>query len=637
MTTANILVVEDDKIIAKGIEKRLKGMGYAAAGLASTGEEAIQKAVDNRPDLILMDICLGGGMDGVAATELIRKRVDVPVVYLTAYSDPATLERAKITEPFGYVLKPYEDRDLQTAIEIGLYKHKADRRLRENERWLAATLASIGDGIIATNEQGLVRFMNALAEQLTGWTQTDALGRDVQEVFNVVEAKSRQPVTNPALDALKKGERIGLAPNTILIGKAGTELPIDDSAAPIREVNDRMVGSVLVFRDITERRRLEEHLRQAQKMEAIGYLAGGIAHEFNNIMTIIMGFSDVLLTSDRIATPDQRPLRAIHDAGKRAASLTQQIMAFSGKQMLMPCVLNLNSVVRDMDAMVKQLLGPNIEFVTNPAPDLGLVRADPTQLGQVLLNLAANARDGLPNGGQLIVATSNAELDEETARQHLDVKSGRYVLLSIGDTGPGMTKDVLAHVFEPFFTTKGLGQGTGLGLATAYGIVKQSGGHIEVSSKLGEGTTFRVYLPLFEEPAQSPDRQETAATAKGQETILLVEGEENLREMTSMILTQSGYNVLDASTSLEGMAVAKEYQGPIHVLLADLEMPKLSGPEMAQRLTAIKPGLRVLFMSGYTEDMILRHGFEAVSASILPKPFGLSDLTKKVRDVLDRP
>ena len=280
MTATSILVVEDEKIIAKSIEKRLKGMGYAVAGLASSGEEAVQKAVEIRPDLILMDISLGSGMDGVEATDLIRRQVDVPVIYLTAYSDPDTLQRAKITEPFGYILKPYEDKDLQTAIEIGLHKHLMGRRLRENEQWLAATLASVGDGVIATDERGRVRFMNSLAERLTGWTQTDALGRDVREVFHIVEGTTRQPVANPALSALEKGESTKLTPNTILIGRAGAEFPIDDSAAPIRDVTGRVVGAVLVFRDIIERCRLEEHLRQAQKMEAVGRLAADGARGF---------------------------------------------------------------------------------------------------------------------------------------------------------------------------------------------------------------------------------------------------------------------------------------------------------------------------------------------------------------------
>ena len=636
MTTANILIVEDEKIIAKGIEKRLKGMGYAVAGLASTGEEAVQKAVELRPELILMDISLGSGMDGVTATGLILKQMDVPVVYLTAYSDSATLDRAKITGPSGYVLKPYEDKDLQIAIEIGLYKHKMNRRLRENEQWLAATLGCIGDGVIATDEQGRVRLVNVLAEQLTGWTQAEALGRDVREVFHIVEEKTRQPVSNPVLEALVKGEPTDLAPHTILMNKAGSEFPIDDSAAPIWDVNGKVVGAVLVFRDITERRRLEEHLRQAQKMEAIGRLAGGIAHDFNNIMTIIMGFSEILLLNSQTNTEAKDSLRAIHEAGKRAAALTQQIMAFSRKQMLVPCVLNLNSVVRDMSVMVKRLIGSNIEFVTESAPDLGQVKADPTQIGQVILNFAANARDAMPKGGRLTVATSNAVLGDETTRKHSDVMPGRYAMLSISDNGCGMSEDVLAHIFEPFFTTKGVGQGTGLGLATVYGIVKQSGGHIEVSSKVGEGTTFRVYLPLIEEPASMPDSQETRLAAKGHETILLVEDEDTVRQMTKMILDERGYRVLEASNGLEGLAVAEGHRGPIHLLMTDLVMPKLAGREMAERILALRPELRVLFMSGYTEDVIVLQGVESASANFLQKPFTLAGLTNKVREVLDR-
>ena len=261
MTPTTILVVEDERIIAKGIEKRLKGLGYAVAGLASTGEEGIQKATDLRPHLVLMDIHLGAGMDGVEAAGVIRRRVIIPVVYLTAHSDDATLQRAKLTEPFGYVLKPYEDNDLQTAIEIGLYKHQMERRLRENEQLLAATLGSIGDGVIATDQLGRVRFMNALAEQLTGWSQADALGRSVQEVFHIVGEKTRQPVRNSALAALETGELAELAPDSILIAKDEAERPIDESAILIRDVNGKVSGAVVVFRDITERRQFEAQRR----------------------------------------------------------------------------------------------------------------------------------------------------------------------------------------------------------------------------------------------------------------------------------------------------------------------------------------------------------------------------------------
>jgi PAS domain S-box-containing protein len=635
MNTTTILIVEDEKIIAKGIEKRLRGMGYLVAGSASTAEEAIQKATELRPDLVLMDIHLGNGMDGVEAADRMRRRLNLPVVYLTAHSDEATLQRAKLTEPFGYVLKPYEDRDLQTAIEIGLYKHKMEQRLRENEQWLAATLASIGDSVIATDDGGRVRFMNSLAEQLTGWTQNDAFGTDVREVFQIVEEKNRRPVTNPAFEALARGEPVGLAPNAILIDRAGGERPIDDSAAPIRDVSGKVAGAVLVFRDISERRRLEDHLRQAQKMEAIGRLAGGIAHDFNNIMAVITGCSELLLRDSPPAAQRLDLARTIHDAGMRAASLTQQIMAFSRKQMLVPCVLNLNTVIRDMGTMVKRLIGSHIEFLTEPAPDLGQVKADPTQIGQVILNLAANARDAMPHGGRLVIATANAELDEATTRKHADVKAGRYARLSISDTGSGMPDDVLAHAFEPFFTTKEVGQGTGLGLATVYGIVKQSGGHIEVTSEIGAGTTFKVYLPLIGEPP-TPTLRETRSPVRGHETILLVEDDDPVRLMTRTILQQSGYTVLEASNGLMAVQVIEGHPATIDLLITDLVMPQLSGRQVAERLTSRLPGLRVLFMSGYTEDLIVQQGVESATADFIHKPFSLAALTNKVREVLDR-
>ncbi|MBP3954857.1 response regulator [Gemmata sp. G18] len=642
MIPSTVLVVEDERIIALCIETQLKELGYVVAGSVATGEDAVRKALELRPDVILMDINLGAGIDGVEAAGLIRKQLDVPIVFLTANSDGPTLQRAKLTDPFGYVLKPYEDNDLRTAIEIGLYRHQMEWRLRENEQWLAATLGSIGDGVIATDARGRVRFLNGLAEHLTGWSQTDALGKPVHEVFQIVEEKSRRPVPNPVLEALAKGTPAKLPLDTVLIDRGGAERSIDDSASPIRDVTGTVSGAVLVFRDVTERKQLEGHLRQAQKMEAIGRLAGGIAHDFNNIMTVITGFSELLL-ADGVLSEPMRPaermesLRNIHDAGMRAAALTQQIMAFSRKQVLVPCVLNLNAIFRDIGVMIKRLIGADIEFVTDLAPDLGHVKADPTQIGQVILNLAANARDAMPKGGRLVVTTRNTELDEATAHRHLDVEPGWYAMLSVRDTGFGMSDEVLAHVFDPFFTTKGVGEGTGLGLATVYGIIKQSRGHVEVSSSVGNGSTFRVYLPLVVEPATPPTTREQRLSAKGHETILLVEDEETVRLMTRMMLERSGYKVLEAPDGLEAVAVAEKHWPPIHLLITDLVMPHLSGREVAERLTALKRGLRVLFMSGYTEDTIVQQGVESAGIDFLHKPFSLSALTGKVREILDRP
>ena len=638
MTPSSILVVEDERIIAKGIEKRLKGLGYVVAGSAANGDDAVRMAVELRPDLILMDISLGSGIDGVTAAEAIRTRVDAPIVYLTAFSDDATLQRAKRTEPVGYILKPYEDKDLQIAIEIGLYKHKMDRRLREHEQWLAATLGSIGDGVIATDEAGRVRFLNAVAEALTGWKSSEAVGQDIRAVFQIVDEKTRAPVPNPVLNALATGECVTLAPNTLLIDKADFEWPIDDSAAPIRDANGKMVGSVLVFRDITERRRLEDHLRQAQKMEAVGRLAGGIAHDFNNIMTVIIGYSELLLLGDGPSAADGREsLRHINEAGKRAAALTQQIMAFSRKQVLVPCVLNLNAIVRDMAAMVKRLIGSHIEFAVEAASDLGSVKADPTQVGQIILNLAANARDAMPMGGKLVLSTANVALDE-TTRPYPDVTPGRYAVLTVSDTGIGMSAEVMAHVFEPFYTTKGVGQGTGLGLATVYGIVAQSHGHIAVASAVGVGTTFRIYFPIVAaSPSAVTPASDTRIATTGTETILLVEDDETVRQMTKFVLERSGYAVLEAANGLDAVTVAERYRGSIQLLITDLVMPQLSGRQVAERLFALRRDLRVLFMSGYTDDMIVQQGIESATVDFLHKPFKLTALTDLVREILDRP
>ena len=637
MTPHSVLIVEDERIIAKGIEKQLKSMSYAVAGSAASGEEAVASALRLQPDLILMDISLGAGIDGIEAASRIRERMDVPIVYLTANSDDATLQRAKLSDPFGYLLKPYEDRDLQTAIEIGLFRHQMEKRLRENEQWLAATLASIGDGVIATDETGRVRLMNTLAESLTGWTRYNAIDRDIREVFNIVHEQTRAEVANPVLEALRTGTCTVLAADTVLIDRSGVERPIDDSAAPIRSANGTISGAVLVFRDISERRRLEEHLRQSQKMEAIGRLAGGVAHDFNNIMTVISGFSELLLLPGQDDDERADSARNIIDAGKRAAALTQQIMAFSRKQVLMPSVLSLNTIVRDMGMLVKRLIGSNIEFVTDLAQDLGHVKADPTQLGQVLLNLAANARDAMPGGGRLVIATRNEVVTDTLVRVHPDMVPGSYALLTVTDTGAGMSDEVAAHAFEPFFTTKDEGQGTGLGLASVYGIVKQSGGDIHVVTAPGAGSTFRIYLPLVRETSSLATGATLAAAEGGTETILLVEDDDGVRKMTRIVLEGGGYRVLEAPDGREAMRIASQHPERIHLLITDLVMPHVSGRETAVQLTASYPALRVLFMSGYNEDVVVHHGVSSGTVDFLRKPFELDALRAKVREMLDRP
>ena len=636
MNQASVLVVEDERIVALGIEKRLVALGYAVVGRAATGEDAILMAADLRPDVVLMDINLGAGIDGVAAADAIRKAQDTPVVFLTAHSDEATLGRARLTLPFGYVVKPYDDTDLHIALQIGLERHRADRRIRENEQWLAATLGSIGDGVIATDEQGRVRFLNGVASQLTGWSPLDAVGADVTAVFNAVSERTREAVPNPVREAISTGRSAELARNTALIARDGSERPIDDSAAPIRDSSGRVSGGVLVFRDITERRRLEEHLRQAQKMEAVGRLAGGIAHDFNNIMTVMMGFSEMLL-ADRVPPGEVKStLHHIHDAGKRATLLTRQILAFSRKQTLMPAVLSLNAVVRDMAEMVRRLIGSDVEFSTEPGEDLAHAEVDPTQVGQIILNMAANARDAMPDGGRFVIATGNATLGPEVARLFPDVKPGKYAMMSFADTGCGMPPEVAARAFEPFFTTKETGQGTGLGLASVHGIVKQSGGHVEVESAVGKGTTFRAYFPAVAPPAGRGAGAAAYRGARGTETVLLVEDDEIVRGLARTVLAGAGYTVLEAMTGAAGLVVAARHAGRIHLLMTDLVMPGMKGTALADRLRATRPETRVLFVSGYNEESVALRGLDVSAVNFLQKPFSIDGLLTAVRVALDR-
>ena len=389
---------------------------------------------------------------------------------------------------------------------------------------------------------------------------------------------------------------------------------------------------------IAEHKRLEKQFLQAQKMEAIGQLTGGIAHDFNNMLTIIMGYSELMLKS----LPPDAPLRdhveQVKEAGERASLLTKQLLAFSRKQVLQPKVVDLNAVLTNMDRMLQRLLGEDIALVAVPAPGLWRVYADPGQIEQIIMNLAINARDAMPQGGKLTIETANVHLDEAYARQHGPVQPGPYVMLAVSDTGCGMDAATQARIFEPFFTTKELGKGTGLGLSTVYGIVKQSGGYVWVYSEPGRGTTLKIYLPQSEAVAGTVEpRRESDRPAQGTETILLVEDEAGIRKLSRQALEGSGYKVLEAHNGKHAIQVCEQHKGPIHLLVTDVVMPEMSGTEAASRLSSSRPDMKVLFLSGYTDEAVQRHGLLAPGAAFLPKPFTPDTLARKVREVLDSP
>jgi len=420
------------------------------------------------------------------------------------------------------------------------------------------------------------------------------------------------------------------------IAKDGRIVWVESLATVIQDSEGNPIGLRGVTIDITFRKTLQEQLWQSQKMEAVGQLAGGVAHDFNNLLTAITGYAE--LTIRRLAEDDplRRNVEEIKKAGDRAASLTRQLLAFSRKQILEPKVLDLNSIILDLEKMLRRLIGEDIELRTSLASALGNVEADPGQIEQVIMNLVVNARDAMPQGGKMTIETSNVYLDEEYAQKHLGVRHGAYVMLAMTDTGGGMDEQTQRRIFEPFFTTKALGKGTGLGLSTVYGIVKQSGGNILVYSEVGHGSTFKIYLPSVGDSATEYKRtSEMGAIARGTETILLVEDEEVVRKLAIQVLQMYGYRVFEARSASAAFLVADSYSKPIHLLLTDVIMPEMSGKELADRLVATRPEIKLLFMSGYTDDAIVHHGVLDAKTPFIQKPFSPDALARRVREILD--
>ena len=443
------------------------------------------------------------------------------------------------------------------------------------------------------------------------------------------------PIIHAAEEASARGEPFQAEHR--VTRKDGQIIWVSDTAVVVRGSDTHPVMEGLIV-DITDRKMLENQLLQARKMEAVGRLAGGVAHDFNNLLTIIKGYIEMAMNRCLDRPELHRDIRRIEEAADRAVTLVRQLLAFSRKQVLRPKILDLNAIVVNLDQLLRRLMSENIEMKTFVSKDVGAIKADPGQIEQVIMNLVVNARDALPSGGRILIETSNADLDSTYTRDHAVVRPGPYVLLAVTDTGIGMTPDTVAHIFEPFYTTKESGRGTGLGLSTVYGIVKQSGGYIWVYSELGKGTTFKVYLPRVKDAVQVSAAETPASpTHKGHETILLVEDEPAVRELTQMVLSARGYTVIEALTPEDAERLAGNNGAEIHLLLTDVVMPGISGRELAKRLTGRYPNLRVLYMSGYTYNVIAQDGTLEEGISFLQKPFTPQVLTQKVRETLDRP
>lgn len=793
MEPSRILIVEDEIIIARELEARLIAMGYEVTAIASSGPEAIEQAGLTKPDLILMDIVIKGDMDGIEAASEIRRIHQIPVIYLTAYTDKKTLERARITEPFGYIVKPFSERELEANIEMALYKHRMETHLRKMERWMTDTVNGHPYAVVAADIDGKITLFNRAAEVITEWDQVEAVGKKLGEILRLMYKSSGKAVP---LELAVNTPVVCFADDTVLIDRSNREIPIDNTTSCIRDAEDKPKGTVSVFRDVTDqrhvglanlnsdvtlattqavnvqgmlqlcaesmvrnldaafariwtldttlgntlvlqasagmythlngthgkvpvgelkigriaqtrephltndvpndplisdpewaraqrmvafagypllvdnrlvgvlamfarhtlsdtvletlgsisravaigidRKRLEERLAQTAKMEAIGRLAGGVAHDFNNLLMVISGGSEILLGKNDLSPESRNLLEEIAKAGKRAESLTRQLLAFSRKQTVELRVIDLNGLVTGMEKMLKRLVGEDIDLRVELDPDVEIVRVDPGQIEQVLMNLVINSRDAMPQGGKITIETSNTELDDYYEQAHPDAKAGNYVQLAVSDTGCGMSAEVIERIFEPFFTTKDLGKGTGLGLATVFGVVKQLEGSIEVYSELEIGTTFKIYLPRVE--TESPVGQPPVylePMPEGTETILLVEDEGAVRQLCRRVLEGCGYHVVEAGNGLEALEISESFEGPIHLVLTDVVMPGLGGRSFAEQLSKKRSGVPILYMSGYTDDAVIRHGILRAETAFIQKPFTPSALATRVRRILD--
>jgi PAS domain S-box-containing protein len=511
----------------------------------------------------------------------------------------------------------------QSVTDRTLELARRDERLREQGQLL--DLAPVA--ILASDGNFVIRVWSRGAEQVYGWTAEEAIGKVSHELLKTVFPL---PLTDLYAKLLETGSWEDEVTHT---RRDGTQLRMMSRWAPHRDANGDVIGSLQVNTDVTERRRVEEQLRQSQKLETVGLLAGGVAHDFNNLLTVINGYAEMLL-GDVPATSDLRDgLAEIRAAGERAAELTRQLLAFGRKQMVRPTVLNVNDVIGDVRKMLGRLIGEDIALVTRLDGSLANVMADAGQIQQIIMNLAVNARDAMRQGGTLLFETANVMFDESFQAAHPEVHIGSAVLLAVTDTGTGMTPEVKEHIFEPFFTTKAKGAGTGLGLATVYGLVKQAGGWIWVYSELGHGAAFKIYLPATDAPASAPTVT-SQSLLHGTETILLVEDQPEVSKLAETALRHYGYRVITAASGTEAIAASRDFTGTIDLLVTDIVMPGLDGRETADQIAAHRPAVPVLFMSGYTESAISQRGVLNPGVAHLQKPFTPKTLAEKVRDVL---
>lgn len=650
MAGERILIVEDETIVAKDIQFSLKNLGYTVAGIVASGAEAVSKARELKPDLVLMDVMLKGPMDGIAAAEQIRSQGNIPVVYLTAYIDEQTLKRAKASEAFGYLLKPFEERELRTTIEMALYRHLMERKLLESHEWFETTIRCLGDAVIATDAGDSIQLINPMAETLTGWARGDAIGRKLADVFCLKEPSAlpaKADLQGPAGWATEYGK------DSILVSRDGHPVPIDYSLAPIKGGASEHLGIVVVFRDVSSRRQAEDHERELQqrlsrskRMESVGILAGGVANDLNNILRPIVDYSGSIMTSLAPDSPLRADLEIINNSSRKAIGVAHDLLTLGriGHEPLEP--VNLNEVLeacwQSPEFKAFQAKAPLVVGECRLAPNLPPIMGSRQHLRDLAMNLLINALDAMPNGGRLILRSAPEELTRAHEGYEI-VEPGKYVVLRVTSTGGEIAKDDLNQIFEPFYTKRKLGwqSGSGLGLALVYGVAKDHQGFLDLSSKPGQGSEFVVYFPMAGAAVVAAQLAEPVDN-QGTETILVVDDDEEERQSVARWLRSRGYMVLAAAN---GRAACEAFQGeagsravPIDLVLLDMVMgDDWDGLDTYRNILAVQPKQKAIMISGFAITNRIKEALRLGAGQYLQKPCSLEEIGKAVRIELDKP
>ena len=628
-----ILLVDDEPQVLLALEDIL-GDSFAVLKTASP-EEALQMVANDREIAVVLSDQRMPQMTGDELLARIDASSDAKRILVTAFADLSAVIRAVNNgKIFAYVTKPWDPNDLVLMVRKAADHFRLTQELARERRLLTSILHSLDEGIVAADREGNTLLFNPQAAKILGTSERKVNPNTWVQDFGVFTADRKRHLpaaSDPLLRAIAGEKAVEIeawvkngTPRGATVAMTGTPLVGD---------NEDVVGGVAVLRDVTRQRDLETQLSQAQKMEAIGRLAGGVAHDFNNLLVVIQSYAEIL--REDLQEAKRGEVDEILAASRRAATLTKQLLAFSRSEPVQPTELRLSDVVTGIEKLLRRIIGEDIELTTDLAPSLGVVRADPGQLDQVILNLAINARDAMQGGGRLGISTQNVSFAAESSNDHVDIPPGEYVMLAVTDTGTGMDAETLRRIFEPFFTTKEVGQGTGLGLATVYGIVQQSGGQIRVYSELGHGTVFKIYFPRLDEVAVArPPQPSEASLLTGSGTLLIVEDDSAVRQVAARVLRDRGYTVLEARRPSEARRICAEHGSTIDLLLTDVIMPECTGTDLARELSQLYPHLRVVYMSGYPGGAASRAGVLGPGAAYLEKPFSPVTLIEKVAAAL---